>query len=81
MAATSQMAVSSTLLTYPPMMGICSIMMVSPERCHPAIMFMNEVLTLSSFICEHSWQSQLRRPLFTMLADMRPTADSGVSGP
>ena len=80
-AATSHMAVSSGPPVYPPIMGICSIMMMSPAPCHPASMFSPDMSIFSSFNWEHSWESNHFRPSSPRPEARRPVADSGVCGP
>ena len=79
--ATSQIAVSSRPPQYPPKIGICSIMMVSPLTVHPASMFRPVMSILSSFSWEHSCASVTRCPAWTMSAASLAASVSGVSGP
>ena len=62
-------------------MGICSIMMTSPDAPHPASMFSPDMSIFISLSCEHSWASNGFSPWGVRSDDMRPAADSGVSGP
>ena len=62
-------------------MGICSIMMTSPEAPHPASMFSPVMSIFSSLSWEHSWASKGFSPCGVRSDEMRPAADSGVSGP
>ena len=57
MVATSHIAVSSTPPMYPPKMGICSIMIMSPAACHPATMLRPDMSIFISFSWEHSCES------------------------
>ena len=79
--ATSQIAVSSMPPVYPPKMGICSIMIVSPTVVHPASMFSPVMSIFSSLSWEHSCASVILCPALGRSAQRRPASDRGVSGP
>ena len=79
--ATSQMAVSSMPPTYPPKMGICSIMMTSPLAPQPASMFRPVMSIFISLSWEHSCASKGFIPYMVRSDDSLPVADSGVWGP
>ena len=79
--ATSHIAVSSTPPQYPPKMGICSIMMVSPTVVQPANMLRPVMSIFSSFSWEHSCGSVILCPALGRSAHRRPASDRGVSGP
>ena len=79
--AMSQMAVSSTPPVYPPRMGICSIMMVSPDVVQPASMLSPVMSIFSSLSWEHSWGSVILCPALGQSATRRAASERGVSGP
>ena len=75
------MVVSSTSPVYPPKIGICSIMMISPEAPHAASMLRPDISIFNSFNWEHSWASNGFKPCLVRSDAIRPAADNGVSGP